>query len=148
MSYLLQNGCDFAKNNSKVRFEKAGIERIDKPDYADRAIFESLVNSLSHRDYIILGAVVIYNVNYDANGVESGVRIGMTKEERLEQIIKVIESDSKVTINTIAERLGVPKRTIDRDIAVLKERNKIRHVGPTKAGHWEIIGSPIQRHHF
>ena len=36
--YLLQSGCDFIKNNSKVRFEKKGMERIDKPDYAERFI--------------------------------------------------------------------------------------------------------------
>ncbi|MCL2766948.1 MAG: putative DNA binding domain-containing protein, partial [Peptococcaceae bacterium] len=41
--YLLQSGCDFVKNNSKVRFAKAGMERIDKPDYAERAIIECLV---------------------------------------------------------------------------------------------------------
>ena len=56
--YLLQSGIDFVKNNSKVRFTKAGMERIDKPDYAERAVVESLVNSLIHRDYIIMGAEI------------------------------------------------------------------------------------------
>ncbi|MCL2163057.1 MAG: DeoR family transcriptional regulator [Oscillospiraceae bacterium] len=83
------------------------------------------------------------------NGIRNGVRSGVTngaingaiKANRLEQIINVIESDSKVTITSISEMLGVPKRTIDRDIAALKKQNKIRHISPTKAGDWVIINS-------
>ena len=52
---LLQNASDFIRNNSKVRFLKAGNERIDKPDYAERAYIEALVNALIHRDYIVMG---------------------------------------------------------------------------------------------
>ena len=53
--YLLQNAVDFIRNNSKVRFVKAATERIDKPDYAERAYTEALVNALIHRDYIVMG---------------------------------------------------------------------------------------------
>ncbi len=53
--YLLQSGCEFIRNNSRVRFEKKARYRIDKPDFADRAVTEALVNALIHRDYIILG---------------------------------------------------------------------------------------------
>lgn len=52
---LLQNAGDFIKNNSKVRFTKKDTERIDKPDYAQRAVTEALVNALIHRDYIVMG---------------------------------------------------------------------------------------------
>ena len=40
--YLLQNGSDFIRNNSKVRFAKKAQYRVDKPDYADRAVTEAL----------------------------------------------------------------------------------------------------------
>lgn len=56
--YLLQNANDFIKNNSKVRFVKEATERIDKPDYAERAITEALVNALIHRDYLAMGSEV------------------------------------------------------------------------------------------
>jgi len=56
--YLLNSGYDFVKNNSKTRFVKAATERIDKPDYAERAVTEALVNALIHRDYLILGSEV------------------------------------------------------------------------------------------
>ncbi len=56
--YLLQSGCEFIRNNSKVRFEKKAHYRVDKPDYAERAVTEALVNALIHRDYLIMGSEV------------------------------------------------------------------------------------------
>ena len=56
--YLLQNGCDFIRNNSKVRFAKQARYRVDKPDYADRAVTEALVNALIHRDYLVQGSEI------------------------------------------------------------------------------------------
>lgn len=46
---------EFIRNNSKVRFVKKAQYRVDKPDYAERAVTEALVNALIHRDYIVLG---------------------------------------------------------------------------------------------
>ena len=92
--YLLQSGCDFVKNNSKVRFEKAGMERIDKPDYADRAIVESLVNSLIHRDYIIMGAEVHIDMYDDRLEITSPG--GMYKGRAVQdQDIENIESERR-----------------------------------------------------
>lgn len=56
--YLLNNICDFIRNNSKISFKKAARYRIDQPDYADRAVTEAVVNALIHRDYIIMGAEI------------------------------------------------------------------------------------------
>ena len=56
--HLLQNGCNFVKTNSKVRFAKEAFERVDKPDYADRAVMEALVNALIHRSYLVMGSEV------------------------------------------------------------------------------------------
>ena len=56
--YLLKSASDFIKNNSKVRFAKEAQYRVDKPDYAERAITETIVNALIHRDYIVLGSEI------------------------------------------------------------------------------------------
>jgi ATP-dependent DNA helicase RecG len=92
--YLLQNGCDFIKNNSKVRFAKAGMERIDKPDYAERAIIESLVNALIHRDYIIMGAEIHVDMYDDRLEITSPG--GMYKGRAVqEQDVENIESERR-----------------------------------------------------
>ncbi len=62
--YLLNSGSDFVKNNTKVRFVKEATERIDKPDYAERAVTEALVNALIHRDYLIIGSEIHIDI-YD-----------------------------------------------------------------------------------
>ena len=47
----------------------------------------------------------------------------------------------KVAVNTkyLSERLGVNRKTIQRDVVVLQERQLIQWVGSDKTGHWEII---------
>ena len=54
----LQKSHDFVKMNMKVRWKKMSDHRIDKPDYADRAVFEALANALMHRDYDVAGSEV------------------------------------------------------------------------------------------
>lgn len=69
--YLLQNGRDFIRNNSKVRFEKKAQYRVDKPDYADRAVTEALVNALIHRDYIVRGSEIHIDMYDDRLEIQS-----------------------------------------------------------------------------
>jgi ATP-dependent DNA helicase RecG len=54
----LMSSHEFVKMNSKVRWKKASDHRINKPDYADRAVFEALCNALMHRDYTVIGSEV------------------------------------------------------------------------------------------
>lgn len=56
--HLLNSSCDFIKNNSKVRFEKQARYRVDKPDYAERAVTEVMVNALIHRNYVSPGTEI------------------------------------------------------------------------------------------
>lgn len=69
--YLLQSGCDFVRNNSKVRFAKEARYRVDKPDYADRAVTEALVNALIHRDYIVVGSEIHIDMYDDRLEIQS-----------------------------------------------------------------------------
>jgi ATP-dependent DNA helicase RecG len=69
--YLLNSGCDFVKNNTKVRFVKEAMGRIDKPDYAERAVTEILVNALIHRDYLIMGSEIHIDIYDDRLEISS-----------------------------------------------------------------------------
>ena len=59
--------------------------------------------------------------------------------KRLENILKLIKKDKNITVIKLAEKLGVTDKTIKRDIAKLKDDNKIVRIGSLKSGYWEII---------
>jgi len=89
--YLLKNGFDFVRNNSKVRFVKEARYRVDKPDYAERAVTEALVNALIHRDYIIIGSEIHINIYDDRLEIQSPG--GMFSEKSIQDYdVDTIES--------------------------------------------------------
>ena len=59
--------------------------------------------------------------------------------KRMTEIVNLIQKDKNITILQIADILGVSDKTIKRDIAKLKNENKIVRVGSLKGGHWEVI---------
>jgi len=77
----LMSSHDFIKMNSKVRWKKMSDHRGNKPDYADRAVFEVLANALMHRDYSVIGSEVhvdMYNDRleiYSPGGMPDGTLI-------------------------------------------------------------------------
>jgi Fic family protein len=59
--------------------------------------------------------------------------------KRLDTIVKYIQENKNITILELSQKIGVSDKTIKRDIAKLKEQNRLQRVGSLKAGHWEII---------
>ena len=58
-----------------------------------------------------------------------------------QKILELISASPIITISEIANRLGMTKRGVDKNIKRLKEQGVIRRVGPDKGGHWEVIES-------
>lgn len=61
---LLRESMNFVKSNTKKGWEKLPDGRKDKPEYADRAILETMVNHFIHRDYTVIGGEVHLDI-YD-----------------------------------------------------------------------------------
>ena len=55
---LLQAGMDFVRRNSKKTWRKTPDNRLEYPEYPERAVEEGLVNALIHRNYLELGSEV------------------------------------------------------------------------------------------
>ena len=55
---LLQSGMDFVRRNTKKAWRKTADNRLEYPEYPERAIEEGLVNALIHRNYLELGSEV------------------------------------------------------------------------------------------
>lgn len=62
--------------------------------------------------------------------------------ERQRVIMTLIEAGvaQNVAVNTkyLSEQLGLNRKTIQRDLAVLQERKLIQWIDSDKTGHWEI----------
>ena len=80
----LRNSHEFIRMNSKVRWRKMSDHRVNKPDYADRAVFEALANALMHRDYAVSGSEVHVDMYDDRLEIYSpgGMPDGTLVQER------------------------------------------------------------------
>ena len=58
--------------------------------------------------------------------------------DRQHAIINLVKEHTNMTTTQMAERLGVTKRTILRDIEALKAKGLIIRVGSEKTGYWEL----------
>ena len=74
---------------------------------------------------------VIVNVVEDV--VEDVVEI------RRGEIIQILKTKPKATAKIISSILGATERTIQRDLKILKDLNKIKRIGADKIGHWVVI---------
>ena len=68
---------------------------------------------------------------------ESTQEISMSTQER---IIEEIRKHPFTTREQLAQVIGITPDGIKKQLDKLKKMGKIRHVGATKKGHWEIIG--------
>ena len=58
--------------------------------------------------------------------------------DRRMRLVDIIRTNAKVSISELAKLAGVSRRTILRDIEILKTEDKLQRVGSEKAGHWII----------
>lgn len=61
---LLREAMNFVKSNTKRGWEKLPNGRKNKPEYAERAVLEAMVNHFIHRDYTVIGGEVHLDI-YD-----------------------------------------------------------------------------------
>lgn len=68
---LLREAMNFMKSNTKKGWEKLPDGRKNKPEYAERAILEAMVNHFIHRDYTVMGGEVHLDIYDDRLTVTS-----------------------------------------------------------------------------
>ena len=225
---LLREAMNFVKSNTRKGWEKLPDGRKNKPEYAERAVLETMVNHFIHRDYTVIGGEVHLDI-YDnrlvvtsPGGMYNGSLIqeqdiadvsserrnpilanvmaqldymekrgsGLTKiceetkalsgykeelkpifkststqfqtiiyashnrqnvgdmsetlseiklTERQWNILKLIMESPTITAKQMSETLSVTSRTIERDLAILKEKGILRREGKDNDGIWVFI---------
>lgn len=78
----------------------------------------------------------------ESHGVaKNGAKNERAIPERQRVIIEIILDNLTISLNAIANILGIGTTTLDREISKMSELT--RRIGPKKGGHWEIIDYPI-----
>ncbi len=63
----------------------------------------------------------------------------VVKEKTPVKIISLLTKDPTLSSADLAKHLKKSKRAIERAIQKLQENKQLRHSGPTKGGHWEVL---------
>ena len=66
-----------------------------------------------------------------------GLNVGLTKTEK--KVIQFLIESSNLTSVELAEKVGVTKRTIERALKSLQEKNIIERIGSKRDGSWIVI---------
>lgn len=76
------------------------------------------------------------DLNIPLGDIPKTQRAALKRRKRQQGIIGSIRQNPYITVEEMAEKLGVNERTIKRDIEVLS--NVIERVGATKGGYWIV----------
>ena len=93
-------------------------------------------NELKSR-YMIVGAKWEENKKDDATATQESTQES-TKSTQ-EMILDEIRKHPFTTRQQLAKVIGITPDGIKKQLEKMKKANLIKHVGPTKGGHWEII---------
>ena len=92
------------------------------------------------KGYLILGA---YDNGGNVGG-KTGGKVGgdvalieMTDIQK--SIIDLIGADASISIDLMAVKMAVKKRTLEREIAKMKQKGYISRTGSPRSGKWEVI---------
>ena len=129
------NGVSSPKNRELMRIFKdlelveqlgSGMNRVMK--VYDRSNFEFLDTAIR--------VTLPFNKEFD-NPKENSK--GESKGESKVKILNELKNNPKITIPELAKSLGISVGGIEKNMRLLKKENKIRRIGSTKAGYWEVI---------
>ena len=89
-------------------------------------------NKLKSR-YMIVGT------KWEENKKEDSTATQETNKSTQEMILEEIRKHPFTTRQQLAKVIGITPDGIKKQLDKMKKANRIKHVGPTKGGHWEII---------
>lgn len=76
-------------------------------------------------------------------GLNGGLNGGIKLNKNQQAIIKTIYEVPDVTLPVLAEKVGIPLRSVERNINQLKEKGILRRIGSRKTGYWKIKGDAL-----
>ena len=132
---LLREAMNFVKSNTKKGWEKLPNGRKNKPEYAERAVLEALVNHFIHRDYTVMGGEVHLDIYDDRiaitspGGMYSGQKVqDLTIEEISSERRNPILADVMAQLDLMEKRGSGLKRIMNETKALEGYKEELKPV--------------------
>ena len=76
----------------------------------------------------------------DSRQSYAGSRLANLGKKPGKKILVPIKADPSITMRDLAREIGITPQGIKWQIRKLRQAGRLKQVGPTKGGRWEIIG--------
>ena len=87
-----------------------------------------------------LRVTIPFEFELDADGtLDDSQGSQKSSQKSSQKIIEMIRQNAEITTQQMADILGISRRAVAKNIAILQENGLIRRVGADKGGHWEIV---------
>jgi ATP-dependent DNA helicase RecG len=60
-------------------------------------------------------------------------------EKSSEKIIRLLKEDRNRSAKDLSKIIGISERAIEKQLAKLKDQNKLERIGPDKGGYWQVV---------
>ena len=99
----------------------------------------TIVNTYGEEAFEIEDNYIRCTIHFDKHVLDEIVikNVGLTKTEK--KVIQFLIGSSNLTSVELAEKVGVTKRTIERALKSLQEKNIIERIGSKRDGNWIVI---------
>ena len=135
-----QNYARILHKNPNLKFDEALI--LDKVQKY-KALTDEELHFCKNNNFVIERNRKIELFVEDEN--ESNNEFGINEEKfgingiNQKKILSLIDKNSTITANEIADKLGITERAVEKNLAKLKEMNILIRIGSRKTGVWKIF---------
>lgn len=67
------------------------------------------------------------------------MKSGKKNAKSREKIIALLSQDNTLSAITLAQRIGITPKAVEKQIAILKANGALQRIGPDKGGYWQVV---------
>ena len=123
-------------NEDKEAYIKALVATREEEnmDIFRTFMFSMMQKNLQHEIEAYLGSVgEVHEPGFEYE------RVKVKKIKSREKIVALLAENSKLSAVSLAERIGISAKAVEKHLSNLKADGILKRIGPDKGGHWEIV---------
>ena len=142
LSLMERRGSGFGKILDAYQFESEKRGRLIVPQFrSSSSEFHVILPNLNYEapELQSLNQNNANGVGGDAEVFINAISTTLTEGRNAKTIIRAIKANGHVTIVELCRKTRLSSSGVYKIIAALKKASKIRRIGPTKGGYWEVV---------